>query len=260
MVRYRNPALRGLLFAAYRVLGRIVLGGATQVVFVSDSVRRHFQGFVTFKSPPLLVPNGVDATVFHPVDDARRMALRCELGARPDAPLLLFVGRFVEKKGLLLLRRLAERLPNAQWLFAGWGPMDPERWALPNVTVVRERSGALLAPLYQAADLLVLPSTGEGFPLVVQEAMACGTPALIGAETAAGCPDAAGVLLCEETDGADTALRWEDRIRKLTCDTHTLQDLRLPVAAYAVANWSWDRCASKYADLLQRCTASACRP
>lgn len=255
MVPYRNPVLRGLLRLAYRVLARFILGQAAQVIFVSESVRRYFAGFVAFKSPPLLVPNGVDTAVFHPVNEARRMALRAGLGERPDRPLLLFVGRFVEKKGLPVLRRLAERLPEARWIFAGWGAMDPERWALPNVAVIRDRSGAQLAALYQAADLLVLPSTGEGFPLVVQESMACGTPALIGKETADGVPDAAGLILREEAGAADDAPRWEERIRRLIGSAGPLQQLRGPVAAYAEENWSWDRCASQYAHILRRCIA-----
>jgi glycosyltransferase involved in cell wall biosynthesis len=248
MVPFRNPVLRALLAAANRILGRIVLGGATRVVFVSDTVRRYFQQFVRFKSPPLLIANGVDTSVFHPVEERVRARLRAELGVRPDQPLFLFVGRFVEKKGLLMLRELAARTSHARWIFAGWGPLDPEHWSAPNVSVMRGRSGAQLAPLYQAADLLVLPSVGEGFPLVAQEAMACGTPALVGADTAAGVPDAKALLLAEEVTGADALARWEARLRE------RYDALRKPVAAYAAANWSWDRCAAAYAELFQRCT------
>jgi len=254
MVPYRSRVLRALLTMAYRILGRIVLGGASRVVFVSDVVRRYFGGFVRFKAPPLLVANGVDTATFHPVDEAQRAALRAELGVDPRAPLLLFVGRFVEKKGLPVLHQLAQRLPDARWLFAGWGPLDPEHWALPNVKVFRDRSGSRLAPLYQAADLLILPSVGEGFPLVVQEAMACGTPAIVGDETAAGFPDAAAVLHSERVSGPDAAMRWEQRIRELTASGR-MRDLRAAVADYAAANWSWAHCAARYADIFLECTA-----
>jgi glycosyltransferase involved in cell wall biosynthesis len=247
MVPYRNPALRAALFAAYRVLGRTVLAGAAQVAFVSDTVRNYFAHFVAFRSPPVLVPNGVDHAVFHPVDDARRAALRAELGVL--GPLLLFVGRFVEKKGLPMLRALAGRITHATWLFAGWGPLDPGAWGLAHVKVLRGRTQAELAPLYQAADLLVLPSTGEGFPLVVQEAMACGTPALVGTDTAAGAPDAAAVLAAEETAGADALERWEQRIRSLMSNSPRL---RAAVAQYAATHWAWERCAQRYAEMLER--------
>jgi glycosyltransferase involved in cell wall biosynthesis len=191
--------------------------------------------------------------VFHPLDEERRMALRAQLGVGRDTPLLLFVGRFVEKKGLLALRQLAEQLPEARWMFAGWGPLDPGNWGLPNVTVFRDRSGVQLAQLYQAADLLVLPSVGEGFPLVVQEAMACGTPALVGTETADGCPDAAGVLPAEDTGGPDPIPRWEGRIREITSAAGQRR-YRGAVAAYAAANWSWERCSERYAELLRQLT------
>jgi len=250
MVPYRNPALRALLFAAYQIFARLVLGGATQVAFVSDVVRQYFTGFVRFRSPPELIPNGVDHTVFRPVDDMQRRALRTALDVEAGTPLILFVGRFVEKKGLPVLRELAERMPEARWLLAGWGPIDPEQWALPQVRVLRGRSGAELAALYQAADLLVLPSTGEGFPLVVQEAMACGTPALIGADTAAGLPAASALVLAEPV-GAGAAPRWERRIRELL-ERGDLRRLRTAVAQFAAAHWSWERCATRYAELLRR--------
>ena len=245
MVPYRNPVLRALMFVAYRVLARFVLGGATRVIFVSDAVKRYFEGFIAFKSPPLLVANGVDTQVFQPADAARRAALRSELGAGAGDAVLLFVGRFVEKKGLPLLRILAQRFPQARWLFAGWGPLDPAAWRLPNVAVLRGRSGGALASLYQAADLLVLPSVGEGFPLVVQEAMACGTPALVSDPTAEGWPQARALLLSEPL-GAE---RWATRIRALLATPGELAALRPQVAAFAREHWSWERCVERYAEL-----------
>ncbi len=43
---------------------------------------------------------------------------------------------------------------------------------------VRHVPRALLGEIYRSADLLVLPTLGDGCPLVVQEAMSCGTPVM----------------------------------------------------------------------------------
>lgn len=252
-VPYRNTLLRGLHQAANRALGASLLGGADQVVFESETVRRYFSRFARFRRPAVLVQNGVDTQRFRPATAEERRAHRMSVGVAPDKPLLLFLGRFVEKKGLPVLRELAQRLPYAHWLFAGWGPLDPAGWRLPNASVAHSPATEQLAALYQAADLLVLPSVGEGFPLSVQEAMACGTPALVGEDTAAGCPEAGDALLSERVGGADTAARWAARIQGLLAAPGKLESLRPQVATFARAHWSWEQCVARYAALLRAC-------
>lgn len=252
-VPYRNPLLRAALSLANRSFGSLVLRGATLVIFESDTVQRYFSRFVRFRRPALLVPNGVDTGEFAPAAAAERRRLRAELGVPEGTPLLLFIGRFVEKKGLPVLQELAARVPGAHWMFAGWGPLDPSGWRRPNVTVVHSPAADRIAPLYQAADLFVLPSVGEGFPLAVQEAMACGTPALIGEETAAGCPQAGEVLLRERVEGPGIAALWSARIQALLDAPATLEALRPRVAAFARDHWSWERCAARYAAALRDC-------
>jgi glycosyltransferase involved in cell wall biosynthesis len=254
-IPYRNPLPRLALAAANRLPGSLVLGRAAQVVFVSETVRAYFARFVRFRADPLLVPNGVDVERFVPADAQRRAALRSRLGAPEDRPLLLFVGRFVEKKGLPVLRELARRLPRTRWVVAGWGPLDPAGWRAPNVTVIDRPDAEEIVQLYQAADLLVLPSAGEGFPLVVQEAMACGTPALVGQETAEGCPGSENVLLREPVGDAATAERWAGRLGALLDSRDLLSSLRPRAAAYAREHWSWNACVTRYAAILQRCAA-----
>jgi glycosyltransferase involved in cell wall biosynthesis len=256
-IPYRNPLLRGLARAANHVLGRLVLGSAAQATFVSEVVLQEFQRFVRFRQAPVRIANGVDIAAFRPAGEARRAALRRELVGPGDMPLLVFAGRFVEKKGLHLLRRLAGELPQARWLFAGWGPLDPSRWGLANVSSHGNLSQAELAPLYQAADLLVLPSVGEGFPLVVQEAMACGTPALVGEETAAACPEAAGLLLSEPLGRSDDAARWRSRLERLLEAPEALRALRPRVADFARAAWSWERAAQRYEAIFRRAVEAA---
>src|SRR5207244_5280709 len=107
--------------------------------------------------------------VFRCPAKGERKQLRGELGMSDERRNLLFVGRFVEKKGLAAIRAMAAAKPEWDFWLAGGGPIDPRSWELPNVKVLGRKSREELAELYRAADAPVLPSVGEGFPLVVQE-------------------------------------------------------------------------------------------
>ena len=141
---------------------------------------------VNYRRPPRMIFNGVDTGSFRPARDAAEKAKwRHHLDFAQHRPVALFVGRFVEKKGLDVLRQAAALGSDIDWVFAGWGGLDPNAWGLANVFVRAGLTQASLAPLYRASDVLVLPSTGEGLPLVLQEAMACGLASVLNAETAA---------------------------------------------------------------------------
>ena len=247
-IPYRNGLLRGLVGVLYRATSRTVLRAAARVAFVSERIRDE-TAHRSWERPPLFIPNGVDVRVFHPFTDAERVKVRHDLGAE-SRPLLLFVGRFVERKGLGLIRQLAERTPGWRWLLAGHGPINPATWALPNVTVEGGATGASLAKLYGAADLLVLPSLGEGFPLVVIEALACGTPAIVDPSTAAGDAMAGGYLETEPVTDADALDRWQAHLERILARPDAAAQRR-QLAEFALGHWSWDRAARAYRDVLE---------
>ena len=199
-IPYRSPLLRGLMALANRIVAAPVLSGASQVVFISEFVRTYF-GRLRFAAPPRLIFNGVDTEVFQPACGEGRAAARARFGLA--GPTALFVGRFVEKKGVEILRRAAAARPDVTFAFAGWGVIDPAAWGLANVRVFSDLAGAGLADLYRAADVFVLPSQGEGFPLVVQEALACGLPVVCGAESTRADAEAAAYLNGVEVEGVD---------------------------------------------------------
>lgn len=235
-------------WAAARVLAR-----ADAVAFISPQVREHFERMVGAQPGFHYVPNGVDLDVFQP-PATDRAALRAALGFDAQRPLLLFVGRFAPKKRLPVVRALAERRPQWQWCVVGQGPEDPAGWRLPNVATPGPLAQDRLADLYRAADLLVLPSVGEGFPLVVQEAMACGLPACIRAEVAAGSTMPADLWFRLPDDGTPAAqeIAAAEAVieQALAAGSSRAAERSASVAAHARAHWSWSAAARWHIDCL----------
>ena len=146
------------------------------------------------------LPNPVDSEVFFPPSATERTEARTALGWTDDRKKVLFVGRLIPAKGVPLLLSLID--PAYDLVFCG--PGDPEILGpLPRkgVEYLPPRPQKSLRRIYHAADALVLPAgVREGFPLVVQEALSCGLPAIVGNDPGfapyRGLP---GLIMCEPT-------------------------------------------------------------
>ncbi|MBC7634723.1 MAG: glycosyltransferase family 4 protein [Acetobacteraceae bacterium] len=235
-IPFASKLLRWTMKAANQLVTRPMLRSADRVIYISATTRAAF-GDTATKAAALTIFNGVDGMIFRP-SPLSRNPVRTELAIPLDRPLMLFVGRFVEKKGLKVLAALARARPDLHFALAGQGPVQPKGWNLPNVTVVSGRSGQSLAELYAAADLLILPSVGEGYPLVMQEAMACGLPIVCGSESALADPGAAAWLkgvpvILSEPD--DTATRFSAAIDAPAMTAAQRQAM----ADYAARTYSW---------------------
>jgi phosphatidyl-myo-inositol dimannoside synthase len=249
-IPYRNPVVRQVMAASIALTNRWILTRAAAIAFVSERVQSEFLARWRLRDQRL-IPNGVDLETFKPLTSTERGLIRSRL-CLGERPTVLFVGRFVDRKGLPLLHELAKLMPSVDWLFAGRGPLDPASWALPNVRVERDRSGQSLAELYGVADMLVLPSVGEGFPLVVSEALAMGLPVLVDPSTIAGCEAVATVAGGESVLGADALSRWAARIGEIL-DDQTGRAAMAPIRVeFAQRHWDWDRAAAAYAQVFAK--------
>jgi glycosyltransferase involved in cell wall biosynthesis len=182
-VPYRSWLLRSIQGEAYRLLTEPMLSRADRVVFVSERVRARFASVVSRRRGEV-IENGVDLSGLAS-QKAERRRVREELGFDVRDTVLLFAGRFVAKKGLAHIRAAAIARPTWRWLLVGRADdMDPRTWQLPNVTVLEPVGHERMGSIYSAANLLVLPSTGEGLPVVMQEALICGTQVVTTVDTA----------------------------------------------------------------------------
>lgn len=97
---------------------------------------------------------------------------------------VLFVGRLVEEKGILvLLKSLKKWNENVQLVIAGTGPLETkirdEESRTKNFIYLGKVNNNDLPKYYSAADLVIVPSIhDEGFGRVILESLACGTPVI----------------------------------------------------------------------------------
>lgn len=124
-----------------------------------------------------VIPNGVDASIFKPLDQIQRIPFRLITTASSDQPL----------KGLsILLRAIAQlrtAFPQLQLVVIGklkeQGETEKELQSLHLQELVQFKSGisnAQLVEEYAQASIAIVPSLYEGFGLPAAEAMACGVP------------------------------------------------------------------------------------
>jgi phosphatidylinositol alpha-1,6-mannosyltransferase len=146
-----------------------------------------------------------DVQRFRPVSPGPRLCGEL-LGSGERKPVLLSVGRLVERKGhdmvIAALPQLIKSFPNVVYLIVGEGPYWPELEAISSARGVRDRvtfAGRIsdddLPEVYALSDVFVMPSREriesgdvEGFGLVYLEANACAKPVVGG--RSGGVPDA----------------------------------------------------------------------
>lgn len=128
---------------------------------------------------------GVDTRRFHPCH--RSEIWRESIGAKPDTPVVVYVGRLAREKNLDLLVKawpaIHARHPDARLVLVGRGPLEKElrKHEVAGVVLTGVLTGEALSAAYASADLFAFPSITETFGNVLLEAMASGLPSVAAA-------------------------------------------------------------------------------
>lgn len=144
-----------------------------------------------YKGPLTVVDNGIDFADIPDSDIARvKKQARTKLGIADSTLTLLFVGQHIWEKGIGIIADTLPRLmPDIDFRidFIGTGYAAQDLRKIVKRLGVSDRTqfhGTVadretLKTFYAAADLFLFPSLYDNAPLVVREAAAMGTPAII---------------------------------------------------------------------------------
>jgi teichuronic acid biosynthesis glycosyltransferase TuaC len=169
------------------VIGKSVLRHADRITTVSKETKKYVLRLGADKTKTSVIYNGVDTDLFRP---ANKNQSRKKLGLPNNRKIVLSVRRLVYKNGLDTLiesvPKVAQKHPDVLFVVAGKGPSRKliedrikELGISQNIKLAGFVPDEQLPLYYDAADIFMLPSaSGEGLPLVLLEAMACGVPVI----------------------------------------------------------------------------------
>lgn len=197
-----------------------------------------------------IVPYCIDVEQFSAAarrGKTRRAQLRSDFGVVDKEVLVVFVGKLLALKNIPLALEAVEQMraagKNVRLLIVGSGPLSGELSmaascrSLP-VSFAGFVNQQQMPEIYAAADVLVLPSTSETWGLVVNEAFACGLPAIVSDRV--GCaPDmvkeglTGSVIRANDVAGLAKAIEYWAQAHDSTESQRALQEMSM---RYSPAN------------------------
>jgi len=211
-----------------------VLNNADHIVGISPFLSQ--MGETLYGNKFSVIPLGINSKVFCLASTEKKS----------NRPTIVGVGSFQPRKRAELFIELAQRFPQADFVWYGDGERRQDlielvgQKKLLNVSYPGPVSHNSLAEIYRSANLFVLPANSEGVPKVTQEAAACGLPSIV-----FGFYEAPTVV-----DGKNGYVVWNDeelfaRVELLITQPEKACAMGATGAEMARA-WDWDKVAMRW--------------
>lgn len=213
-----------------------------QIVTVSKWLMQMAEQSLLNKFPIKCIYNGIDTELF-----AKQQKNKVLQKYNIDAKFVILgvASEWSCNKGFGYFKELSEKIDNDVKIVLVGKSDDVKAEVADNMIIIdRTENQQELAQLYSAADVLISMSLEETFGLVVAEAMACGTPAIVFDSTA--CPE----VVAKETGfiappgDVDKVLEYVKKIRQ-----DGKQKYSAACREHVVQNYTFERMLKEYMEL-----------
>ena len=261
-VKYRSINTIPLIAKTRLRVEKQCLETADTIIATSPQEKEHMRSLVSKKGNIVVIPCGTNIECFGSVD---RQTGRAKLGVAPEKKLVMYAGRFDERKGIeTLVRAVAreevKRHENLKLIIVG-GSTPGEKDGMERNRIgdlvrelgiedITEFTGRVqhedLASYYAAADVCVVPSHYEPFGLVAIEAMASRTPVIaseVGGLKFSVADRETGLLVPPQDEAA-----FAGAIDSILSDPQWRKELGTNARTRVEAKFSWDGVAQQLAE------------
>ena len=233
-VQYPSRIVNAVEAAAWSTIGDRVVAATSALATINTRI----QHWLATRYPTVdlrFIGNGVDTRRFFVRPHSHRADLRREFGLPDDKPIVLFAGRDSDKKNLDAVLAY----PRDAFHLVICGAKRDLR--APGVTDLGLVPYDAMPRLLSASDIMIQASTGEGFPLVVQEALSSGVPIAILWDSGYATSLDRNVVAA-----ADTIETLGVTLTSLATNEALRHRLARDGRAWAERHWSWEATADAY--------------
>lgn len=190
-----KPGLKSL---AKHIFLKLLYSNVRKAFYAGVNNKAYFKEYGFKENQLVFCPHSIDNERFSADHSDAAAQLRERLGLNGDDLLILFAGKFEEKKNPMILLEVFKEIKeeHVHLLFVGNGYLESELKVkaqqnnsnIRNIHFMDFQNQSAMPAIYQSCDLFCLPSSGPGetWGLAVNEAMAAGRAILISDKVGCG--------------------------------------------------------------------------